>query len=138
MSEAEKINLDDINVDRDNLYREEMITDLRVATLQVLTPIKPNGTVDAGRETLYVCQTQLMSRAGVLPVTAPVDARTLEEAINKFPAAIRDAVDKMVDEAREFQRQEASRIVVPSIDKPGILPGGGRAPGPAGGGITLT
>ena len=46
MSEAEKINLDNISVDAAGLYREEMITDLKAASMQVLTPVKVDGSVD--------------------------------------------------------------------------------------------
>ena len=131
MSEAEKINLDNISVDAAGLYREEMITDLKAASMQVLTPVKVDGSVDETRQKKFVAQTQLMSRAGVLPVTAHIEAESLADAIEKFPEAVKEAVDRMVEEAREMQRQEASRIVVPSIDNPGSMPG-------AGGGITLT
>jgi hypothetical protein len=131
MSEAEKINLDNISVDETSLYREEMITDLKAASMQVLTPVKVDGSVDETRQKKFVAQTQLMSRAGVLPVTAHIEAESLADAIEKFPEAVKEAVDRMVEEAREMQRQEASRIVVPSIDNPGSMPG-------AGGGITLT
>ena len=131
MSEAEKINLDNISVDAAGLYREEMITDLKAASMQVLTPVKVDGSVDETRQKKFVAQTQLMSRAGVLPVTAHIEAESLADAIEKFPEAVKEAVDRMVEEAREVQRQEASRIVVPSIDNPGSMPG-------AGGGITLT
>ena len=131
MSEAEKINLDNITVDAAGLYREEMITDLKAASMQVLTPVKVDGSVDETRQKKFVAQTQLMSRAGVLPVTAHIEAESLADAIEKFPEAVKEAVDRMVEEAREMQRQEASKIVVPSIDKPGSMPG-------AGGGITLT
>lgn len=131
MSEAEKINLENISVDAAGLYREEMITDLKAASMQVLTPVKVDGSVDETRQKKFVAQTQLMSRAGVLPVTAHIEAESLADAIEKFPEAVKEAVDRMVEEAREMQRQEASKIVVPSIDKPGSMPG-------AGGGITLT
>ena len=137
MSDAEKVNLENISIDKENLYREEMVTDLKAGTMQVLTPINVDGSVDASRPQRYVAQTQLMSRAGVLPVPAQIEAESLSGAIDKFPEAIKEAIDKMVDEARELQREEASRIVMPSVDKPGILPGPG-GPGPAGGGITLT
>ncbi len=131
MNEAEKINLENISVDEAGLYREEMITDLKAASMQVLTPVKVDGSVDETRQKKFVAQTQLMSRAGVLPVTAHIEAESLADAIEKFPEAVKEAVDRMVEEAREMQRQEASKIVVPSIDKPGSMPG-------AGGGITLT
>jgi hypothetical protein len=112
--------LGDIAVDPNNLYREETFTDLKVATLQRLTPIKPDGSSDPSRETLYVGQTQLLSQAGPVPVHCPIEASSLSEAMEKFPAAVKQAVERLVEEAREIQRQEASRIVVPGA------PGGGR------------
>jgi hypothetical protein len=52
-----------------------------------------------------------MSAAGPLPVQCPIEATTLEEAARMFPDAIRQAVERLVEEAREIQRREASRIV---------------------------
>jgi len=75
-----------------------------------------------------------MSQMGPLPVSSPIEASNLEEAIEKFPQAIKDAVDNMIEEAKEQRRQESSRIVVPGqggMPGPGGIPGGG---GPAGGG----
>ena len=110
--------LGDIAVDPNNLYREETFTDLKVATLQRLTPIKPDGSADPSRETLFVGQTQLLSQAGPVPVHCPIEAASLSEAMEKFPAAVKQAVERLVEEAREIQRQEASRIVVPG--SPGV------------------
>jgi hypothetical protein len=118
--------LGEIRVDTSNLYREEVYTDLRVATIRKLIPIKADGSPDDTRPPLFSGQTHLMSQAGPLPVEAPIDARTLEEATARFPAAIRSAVDRLVEEAREIRRREASRIVVPGGPLPGGgLPGGG-------------
>jgi hypothetical protein len=103
----------EIAVDRDNLYREEAFTDLKVASLQRLTPIKPDGSPDESREVLFVGQTQLMSQAGPVPVHFPIEAKSLAEAMEKFPEAVNRAVERLIEEAREIQREEASRIVVP-------------------------
>ena len=121
MSDAERMNLDNVQIDKSNLYREESYTDLKVGSLQVLVPVQADGTNDDTRETMYVGQTQLMSQAGPLPLTAPIQAASLQEALEKFPEAVKQAVDKLVEEAKEMQRQEASRIVVP---------GAGAGPGP--------
>ena len=51
--------------------------------------------------------------------------------------AIKEAIDRMIEEAKEMQRQESSRIVVPKTAPPGI---GGPGPGgaaPGGGNIIL-
>ena len=49
-----------------------------------------------------------MSQMGPLPVNCAIEATDLEEAIQKFPEAIAQAIERMVEEAKELQRQEAS------------------------------
>ncbi len=70
-------------------------------------------------------QTQLMSQMGPLPVNCAIEAANLEEAMQKFPEAIGQAIERMIEEAKEIQRQESSRIIVPGA-------------GPAGGKIKLS
>ena len=122
----------EINVETANLYREEIFTDLRVASIRKLIPIQADGSPDPSREAIFTGQTTLMSQAGPLPVQTQIDANTLEEACAKFPEAIKEAVERLMDEAREIQQREASRIVVPG-EVP--VPGGLRGPGGGGGGI---
>jgi hypothetical protein len=122
----------DVRVDTNNLYREETFTDLRIATIRRLVPVLADGSPDVSRPALFSAQTTLMSQAGPLPVEAPIEAATLEEAAAKFPEAMQQAVDRLIEEAREMRRREASRIVVPGSMPPGGVPGGG---GGGGGGI---
>lgn len=134
---ADQLPLDQIQVDQQNLYREEFITDLRVATIRRLIPINADGTDDISRPTQYIGTTQIISQMGPLPISAPIEAASLQEAIEKFPQAVKDAVDQMVEEAKEYRRQESSRIVVPGT-MPGGVPGQGGVPGagsPPSGGI---
>ena len=132
---ADQLPLDQIKIDPNSLYKEESFTDLRVASLRRLTPVKIDGTVDDRRPTLFIASTQIMSQMGPLPITAQIDATSLKEAIDKFPQAIKEAIEEMMEEAKEYRRQEASRIVVPGA-MPGGAPGaGGRAGGPPRGGI---
>ena len=133
MSDEEVQGLNEITVDANNLYREEVFTDLRVATIRRLTPIQADGSPDPNRQPLFSAQTHLMSQAGPLPVEAPLNATTLEEAIASFPTAIQEAVDKLIEEAKEMRRRESSRIVVPGGPLPGG--GGGGLGGGGGGGI---
>ena len=121
--------LSEVEVDRDQLYREESFTDLKVATIRRLVPIRPDGSEDDTREAIFTGQAQIMSQMGPLPIQCQIEARTLEEATRKFPEAIGRAVEKMVEEAKEMQRQEASRIVVPGAQSGvGLHPPGGAAP----------
>lgn len=131
MSEEEEDQqvIGEIRVDAGNLYREEVFTDLRVATIRKLVPVKADGSPDPSRPALFSGQTHLMSQAGPLPVECPIDATSLEEATAKFPEAIKEAVDRLVEEAREIRRREASRIVVPGGPLPGGGLGGGGIPG---------
>ncbi len=128
---ADQLPLDQIQVDQQNLYREESITDLRVATIRRLIPINADGTDDISRPTQYIGTTQIISQMGPLPISAPIEAASLQEAIEKFPQAVKDAVDQMVEEAKEYRRQESSRIVVPGT-MPGGVPGQGGVPGAGG------
>jgi len=132
VSSPEHMALSEIAVDTKNLYREEIYTDLKIATMRVLIPVKTDGSLDTSRSPLYMGQTQLMSQAGPLPVSCPIEASNLEEALAKFPEAIQQAVEQLLDEVRELQRRESSRIVVPSM-MPAGPPGRGGNFGGGGG-----
>ena len=119
MSSDEVQHLAELKVETTNLYREEMFTDLRVATLRRLVPVRLDGTDDPTRPVLFSAQTTLMTQAGPVPVSAAIEATTLAEATQKFPEAIQAAVERLVEEARELQRREMSRIVVPGSMPPG-------------------
>jgi hypothetical protein len=113
-----------MRVDTKNLYREETFTDLKVGTIKRLTPVQTDGNQDMSRRVVFIGQTQLMSQMGPLPVQARLEASNIEEAVEKFPAAIKDAVEQLMAEAREMQRQEMSRIVVPGADTTSKIIGG--------------
>ena len=113
MSSPTSTPLEEITVDRDSLYLEEVFTDLKIATIRRLTPVMPDGSPDPARPTLFQGQTQLMSQMGPIPVSCPIEAADMTEAMDKFPEAIGEAVERMIEEAREMQRQESSRIIVP-------------------------
>jgi hypothetical protein len=110
---SDAIKLDDLKVDAANLYREEVFSDLRVATIRCLTPVCLDGSTDPSRPVLFSVETQILTPQGLVPVHAPVEAANLAEAVEKFPAAIQAGLDRMIEEAREMRRQSASRIVTP-------------------------
>jgi hypothetical protein len=120
----------EIKLDPNGLYREEVITDRKAGTLRRLIPIKLDGTTDSTRTVLFSGQTQLLTPAGVLPLAFEIDATTLEEALRRFPDAMKHALDEAIEEAREFRREAASRIVVPDVAGGGL----GSGAGPSGGG----
>ncbi len=107
------MSMNELSVDANNLYREETFTDLKIASIKRLSPIKADGSDDNSREVIFIGQTQLMSQAGPLPVHCQLSAANLGEAIAAFPEAVKQAVERMVEEAKELQRRESSRIIAP-------------------------
>jgi hypothetical protein len=109
-----------------DLWLEEIYTDRRVGTIRKMTPVKGDGTPDAGREVLFVGETQVLSQIGTLPITFPLEAKTLEEAAKAFGPAAKAAIERAVKELQELRRQAASSIVIPQGGlPPGGMPGGG-------------
>ena len=100
-AEKAKINL---NVDRNNLYREDSVTDIKVAAIRRLTPIKADGSDDDSREPMFMGQTQLMSPSGPILLQSLLEAKTLEEAMDNFPIAIQKEVDKAMAQAEKEQQ----------------------------------
>ena len=92
MAENGQPNAIDFTVDQKNLYREENITDMKVAAIRKMTPITPSGEVDEGRTAMFVGTTQLMTPEGPLPIQAMLEANNLQEAFNVFPRAMEEAM----------------------------------------------
>jgi hypothetical protein len=116
MSEPQVQALSEIKVDEKNLYREEVFTDLRVGSIKQLTPVTADGSRDLTRPMMFLGETQLMSQVGPLPVQTRIEADNLQVALQRFPAAIQVAVEAMINEVKELQRKEMSRIVVPGAE----------------------
>lgn len=120
--------LPEVELDPKNLYREDVFTDRRAGSIRRLTPVTADGSADATRPVLFSGQTQLLTPAGILPLGFEIEARTLEEALKKFPDGVKVALEQAIDEARELRREAASRIVVPEVGG-GLGPGAGPAAG---------
>ena len=119
----------DVQIDRAGLYREDLFTDRKAGTIRRLVPVTVSGDTDSARPVLYSGQTQLLTPTGVLPLGFEIEASSLEDAIGKFPAAVKEALEQAIEEAREYRRESASRIVVPDVGGmpgPGAIPGGGK------------
>lgn len=122
---------DDLNLNSDNLYLEEAFTDLEVGSIRRLTPVKADGTLDPTRPLKFIGQTQLMTRAGPLPIEMPIEAASLKEACDKFGQAIEDTMQRIAAQIERHQIEQARQIVVPSTGLGGLgnLPGAGPARG---------
>jgi hypothetical protein len=110
--QPEKIS--DVKMDTANLYREESYTDLKTGGIRKLVPIKLDGSEDESRPAVFSGHTQIMSPHGPIPVQGTIEAATLEEAVNGFPQAMEDAMNRMVEEAQKMQREQANKIVTPN------------------------
>lgn len=121
----------DFAMDVTELYREETFTDRRIGTVRRLTPVRPDGSDDGARETLYVGQTQMLTPVGALPLHFEIAAGSLEEAVAYFGAAAQQAAQETIEELQEMRRDAASSIVIPQggaggMDGLGGMPGGGK------------
>ena len=121
----------DPKMDSASLYREEIITDRKVGTIRVLTPIKSDGAADASRAVIYIGEAQLMTSVGTLPINFELEAQSLEQAVSQFAGTAKEAVERTMKDLQELRRQAASSIVVPQGGMGGLggLPGGGMPPG---------
>src|SRR6185436_13852543 len=115
---------EDIKMDPATIYREEIVTDRKVGTIRMMTPLKTDGTEDKSRPVVYVGEAQIMIQAGPLPINFDIEAKDLVEAVDKFGPAAKEAVEKTVRELQELRRQAASSIVVPQGGIPGLGGGG--------------
>jgi len=106
-------NLPEIKFNTQALYREEVFTDRRAGTLRRMIPVLIDGSQDPSRPVLFAGQTQLLTPGGVLPLGFEMEAADLAEAIEKFPDAVKKALEDAIAEAREMRRESSSRIVVP-------------------------
>jgi hypothetical protein len=116
MNESEQI---DFKVDLKNLYREESITDLKVASIRRMVPVTENGEDDPGRTPIFLGHTQIITPQGPVPLQARLAANNLKEAMDAFPGAMEQEMAKMIEQLRKMQEEEQkkqredSRIIVP-------------------------
>lgn len=126
-------------MDPANLYREEIYTDRKMGTIRVMTPVTAGGAPDTARKTVYIGEAQLMTQMGALPLNFEIEAQSLNEAVTKYGAAVKQAFERAMQEIQEMRRQASSSIVIPGAGGaggfgPGGLPGAGL---PGGGKIKL-
>ena len=101
------------------LHREEVFTDLTTGMIRRLSPVKTNGEPDKTRPVLFTGQTHLYTQEGPLPIQFPIDAKNLSQAIEKFPSAMERFVANLVEKAKEVEREEKSRLIVPGASNLG-------------------
>ena len=58
-----------LTMDPASVFREDVYTDRKVGTIRCLTPVKSDGTPDAGRKPSYIGEAQILTPMGAIPVT---------------------------------------------------------------------
>jgi len=113
MFDEKELNTLDLSVNQDNLYLEESFSDLDMASIRRLTPVKPNGLKDKSRKQIFVGHLNIMTPQGPIPIQSPIDARNLKEAMEVYPDAMKTALKKMQKEVEKLKEKQESRIIVP-------------------------
>ncbi len=112
----------EFKLDRNNLFLEETFTDLSGNSVTRYTPVKPDGTPDKGRRVVFLGQTSVFTPNGALPVHNQINAADLPQALKRFPEAMQEGLQRLIEEARALQQEEKkppliqtpeSRIIVP-------------------------
>lgn len=121
------------------LYREEVVTDRKMGTIRMLSPVKSDGTADTARSVVYVGEAQIYTNMGPLPISFEIEAASVGEAAEKFGALAKEAIERTVKELQDMRRQASSSIVVPGMGGGGMggIGGGGLGGGGLGGGGKL-
>ncbi|MDX8392081.1 MAG: hypothetical protein R8K53_05875 [Mariprofundaceae bacterium] len=114
----------DMIMQTEDLYREELFTDLRLGSIRRLIPVTADGSDDTAREVRYSGQAQVMTPGGAIPISFELQASNIGEAVEAFGPAAEKALDETARELEEMRRRSASGIV---------LPGGGGSTNPGGG-----
>ena len=113
MFDENELNTLDLSVKQDNIYLEESFSDLDMASIRRLTPVKPNGLKDKSRKQIFVGHLNIMTPQGPIPIQAAIDARNLKEAMEMYPDTMKIALKKMKEEVEKLKDKQESRIIVP-------------------------
>ncbi len=116
---ANKPPMSEIALDSDNIYREEIFTDVKIGSIRRLTPVKSDGSQDYTRKPIFIGQTQLVSPEGSMPLQCHIEAKNIKEALDKFSGAMNRALETMFAKLEKMKSEEESRIIVP-----GSMPSG--------------
>ncbi len=125
MSELDSINAE---MDAANLYSEEILTDRKMGTIRILTPVLASGAADSTRKAIYSGEVQIMTQMGPLPINFEIDANSVEEAVAKYGEAAKEGVRKTIERIQEMRREAATKIVTPGTPGFGVPPTQGGSP----------
>ncbi len=105
-----------IEMDASNLYEEKIVTDRKVGTIRVLTPLTPDGAPDSLRATIFVGEAQIMTQMGGLPISFEIPAKNLSEAVAGYAEAAKKGVEDTLQKLEELREKAAHRILTPGSE----------------------
>lgn len=114
----------EIRLDSSSLYREETFTDRRMGSLRKLVPVHADGSEDRSRKVLWEGSSSLLTPAGTLPLNFEIEADGFSAALEKYPAAAQQALERTMEELKELRRESSSSIVTPGSGNFGQNPRG--------------
>ncbi|MBU0972744.1 MAG: cytoplasmic protein [Proteobacteria bacterium] len=104
-------------VDKTNLYREEVITDLKIASIRQMIPVNIDGSCDTTRQIIFIGNTQLGTPQGPIPLQAKLEAATLEGAMDLFPQVMEQETQKVIENFKRMEeqqkKQKKSSLIIP-------------------------
>ena len=100
--------LDNLSADMDaaNLYTEEIVTDRKMGTIHVLTPITPEGAKDPTRAPIFTGEVQIMTQMGPLPISFDIPAASVAEAVSKYGEAAKEGVRQTLERWADRDEEE--------------------------------
>jgi len=101
----------DFSLDRSNLFLEETFTDLKIGTLKRFTPVFPDGSADKSRRTVFLGQTSVHTPHGPLPIQNIIVAKDLAQAFKRFPEAMEEAMQQLIEEANRAEQEKTSPLI---------------------------
>lgn len=105
--------LPEIKIDETSLVKEEVYSDQKIGSVRVLTPVLVTGEIDTSRAISFFGQTQVMTPGGAIPLNFELETDSLKEAFAAFGDAAKVSMEQTMKEIQEYQREQASKIVVP-------------------------
>jgi len=103
----------EIKIDDTSLVKEDVYSDQKVGSVRVLTPVTLSGEIDESRSITFFGQTQVMTPGGAIPLNFELKADNLADAFAVFGDAAKESMDQTMKEIQQYQREQASKIVVP-------------------------
>ena len=104
--------------DKDSLYVVEIYSDLVNGDIKMATPVNAGRTRDSRRDARFFSSITVNYRGQAMNVNFEIDAKNLEEAIDKFPETAQARGSEMVEKLEAMDRRANILMPTATIQKP--------------------